>query len=84
MNKQQIGVVITPTKNKTAKVCVFRRSLHPKYKKSMLIKKTFLIHDEQNICQLGQYVIIESCSPISKKKNWKLKEILRNLYHFKN
>jgi len=84
MINKQIGVVITPAKNKTAKVCVFRRALNSKYKKSTLVKKNFLIHDEQNLCQLGQYVVIESCSPISKKKNWKLKEILINLYHFKN
>lgn len=84
MNKKQLGVVITPSKNKTAKVCVFRHYVHSKYKKSVVLKKNFLIHDEQNLCKLGQYVIIESCSPISKRKNWKLKEILINLSHFKN
>jgi small subunit ribosomal protein S17 len=36
-----------------------------------------MAHDEKNICQSGDLVLLEESAPISKNKKWNLKEILK-------
>lgn len=76
IKQKKLGVVVTIPKSKTAKVCVLTRIQYPKYHKIYIKKKNFLIHDENHECKLGDFVIIEECSPISKLKSWKLNKIL--------
>ena len=35
-----------------------------------------MAHDEQNQCQVGDKVVIEETRPLSKRKRWRLKEVL--------
>ncbi len=62
--------------DKTITVLVERRLRHPIYGK--YVKKTtkLVAHDEQNSCNEGDTVRIMETRPLSKRKRWRLVEIL--------
>ncbi|MGH8557936.1 MAG: small ribosomal subunit protein uS17 [Methylococcales bacterium] len=35
-----------------------------------------MAHDENNVCQEGDLVSLTACRPISKRKTWRLVEVL--------
>ena len=74
--KQQVGIVISNKMQKTIVVKIENRYSHPIYLKTLLKTKKYLVHDEFETCNIGDQVIVEECRPISKKKRWKLVEIL--------
>lgn len=78
VKKQRIGVVVNNKANKTVTVAIQIRYQHPKYFKTLLKTKAYLVHDEKNESKIGDIVLIEESAPISKLKKWKLKEILRS------
>ncbi|MCL6523409.1 MAG: 30S ribosomal protein S17 [Thermoflavifilum sp.] len=77
LRKTRVGVVTSNKMQKTITVSVERRVKHPIYGK--FIKKTtkFLAHDEQNSCQIGDLVRIMETRPLSKRKCWRLVEIIQ-------
>lgn len=74
--KERIGVVISTKAKKTINVAIVRRYPHLKYRKVILKTKNYMAHDENNICKLGNLVLIQECAPISKNKTWILKKII--------
>lgn len=72
----KVGVVTSNKMNKTAVVSVERLVRHPLYKRAFKKTSTFMVHDEENRCKIGDRVRIVECRPISKNKNWRLAEIL--------
>ena len=74
--KTRIGVVSSNKMTKTITVTVERKVKHPMYGK--FIKKTtkFMAHDEKNECGIGDLVTITETRPLSKNKNWRLKQIV--------
>ena len=72
----KIGVVVGKKMKKTVTVLVERQVRHPLYKKTIRRRKTFLAHDEYEKCKLGDVVRILETRPISKRKKWKVTEIL--------
>lgn len=73
VNKQKLqGTVVSDKMNKTVTVLVNRFVKHPKYGKFMNISKKYKAHDEKDAFKVGDQVIIESCRPISKDKNFKV------------
>ena len=62
--------------HKTVVVRVERTVRHPLYKKTMRRRKRFLAHDEANDCRNGDRVLIEECRPLSRRKTWRVVEIL--------
>ena len=50
---------------------------HPLYKKYIRVRKKFMAHDEQDTAQTGDFVRIEESKPISKRKCWVLKDVIR-------
>ncbi|QOR75242.1 MAG: 30S ribosomal protein S17 [Thermoflavifilum sp.] len=77
LRKTRVGVVTSNKMQKTITVSVERRVKHPIYGK--FIKKTtkFLAHDENNTCQIGDVVRIMETRPLSKRKCWRLVEIIQ-------
>jgi small subunit ribosomal protein S17 len=75
--KERIGIVASNKSEKTAIIIVQMRYQHPKYSKTILKTKRYMVHDEKNDCKPGDIVLVEETTPISKKKNWKLKKILK-------
>jgi small subunit ribosomal protein S17 len=74
--KQQIGIVISNRMQKTIVVKIENKYPHPLYSKTLVKTKKYLAHDEQDKCNIGDQVLLEECRPLSKKKRWKLIEIL--------
>ena len=76
LRKERIGIVSSVYMNKSIVVSVERRVQHPIYEK--FVKKTskFMVHDEKNVCNIGDTVAIMETRPISKRKCWRLVEIL--------
>ena len=71
-----IGKVVSNKGNKTAVVSVERLVKHPKYGKLMRRHTKLHVHDEQNVCQMGNVVKIRESRPISKLKNWVLVDVI--------
>ena len=76
LRKERIGVVVSNKMQKSIVVEVERREKHPIYGK--FIKKTsrFMAHDEKNDCNIGDTVRIMETRPLSKRKCWRLVEII--------
>ena len=64
------GAIVKKSGEKTVKVEVNEYRAHPKYKKRYRITKRFLVHDENNVGQVGEIVSIQQHRQISKKKAW--------------
>lgn len=71
-----IGLVISDKMNKSAVVSVQHRVKHPVYGKYIRRSTKFHIHDEENICHIGDTVSIRQCRPISKTKSWILVDVV--------
>lgn len=72
----QTGIVVSHAMNKTVVVEVERRNPHPVYKRIVRRSNRFMCHDEQNECQTGDKVRIIESKPLSKRKRWRVKEIV--------
>jgi small subunit ribosomal protein S17 len=78
MPKRQItGRVIKMAGEKTATVLVERKVIHPKYHKTVKRFKKYLIHDEKGSAKIGDTILAIECRPISKRKSFRLLEILK-------
>jgi small subunit ribosomal protein S17 len=62
--------------DKTISVYVERRVKHPIYNKTMKSSKKYIAHDELNNCNIGDTVRIMETRPLSKRKRWRLLEII--------
>jgi len=76
LRKERVGVVSSDKMEKTITVVVERRLQHPMYGKFVKKSKKFTAHDEKNECGIGDKVRIVETRPLSKKKRWRLVEIL--------
>lgn len=76
LRKERIGVVTSDKMDKSITVAVHRKVKHPIYGK--FVKKTtkFIAHDEKGECGIGDTVRIMETRPMSKRKNWRLVEII--------
>jgi small subunit ribosomal protein S17 len=72
----KVGVVVGNKMKKTVTVLVERQVRHPLYKKTVIRRKKFLVHDEYEKCQVGDLVKIIETRPLSKRKKWRVKEIV--------
>ena len=70
------GTVVATAMNKTATILVQSKKRHPKYEKIIKRSKKYLIHDEKGELRVGDFVAVRECRPISKRKSFKLHEIL--------
>jgi small subunit ribosomal protein S17 len=74
--KQKIGIVISNKMQKTIVVKIEDRYSHPMYSKTLIKTKKYLAHDELEECNIGDEVLVQECRPLSRRKRWKLVEIL--------
>ena len=69
--KKMITAKVVKTEmNKSAVVSVERLVKHPVNGKYIKRTSKFHIHDENNVCEVGQMVKITQSKPISKTKSW--------------
>lgn len=76
LRKERIGVVTSNKMEKSIVVSEVKRVKHPMYGKFVLKTKKYVAHDEKNDCNEGDTVKIMETRPISKRKCWRLVEIL--------
>jgi small subunit ribosomal protein S17 len=74
--KVRIGSVVSNKMQKSIIVAIERRVAHPIYKKYFKKTTKLMAHDENNECGLGDVVKIMEIRPLSKRKKWRLVEIV--------
>ncbi len=76
LRKTRVGKVVSNKMDKTVVVAIEDNVKHPLYKK--IIKNTIRLkaHDENNICGIGDRVLIMETRPLSKDKRWRVVEIV--------
>lgn len=77
MAKTLTGVVTSDVADKTITVTVTSRETHPIYKKQYTVTRKYAAHDEKNDANKGDTVRITEVRPISKRKSFKLDEIVK-------
>lgn len=70
------GVVTSNAMDKTVVVRVETTRRHRLYGKVIKAHKKYKAHDEENACQVGDWVRIVESRPLSKEKRWVVGEIL--------
>ena len=72
-----VGTVVSTKMQKTVNVAVDRYRVHPKYHKRLRYTKKFMAHDENEVANTGDLVMIVPCQRISRHKHFMLREIIR-------
>jgi small subunit ribosomal protein S17 len=73
---EKIGIVVSTKMQKTIVVIVENKFRHPRYAKTVVKTKRYLVHDEENKAKLGDTVLMTQTRPLSKNKRWRLERIL--------
>jgi len=76
LRKTRIGIVVSNKMDKTITVAIERRVPHPIYRKYFKKTTKLMAHDEKRECGLGDKVKIMETRPLSKRKRWRLIEIV--------
>ena len=76
IRKERIGIVTSNKMEKSIIVSEVNKVKHPMYGKFVLRTKKYVAHDKDNECNIGDTVKIMETRPLSKRKNWRLIEIL--------
>lgn len=74
--KMKIGLVTSDKMDKTITVAVQRKIKHPFYGKFINKTTKFAAHDETNDAHIGDRVRIMETRPLSKRKRWRLIEVI--------
>ena len=74
--KVRVGKVVSDKMDKTIVVAVERSKRHPLYGKIIRRAKNYMVHDESNECKAGDKVRIMETRPLSRKKRWRLIDII--------
>lgn len=76
LRKERVGKVVSDKMHKSIVVAVSRKVKHPIYGKFIGKTTKFVAHDEKNECTAGDTVRIMETRPLSKRKRWRLVEII--------
>lgn len=74
--RQKIGLVVSNKMNKSIVVATTTTFKHKVYRKVMAKTQRYIVHDPENICKIGDTVLVEEHPPLSAKKRWIFKKIL--------
>ena len=76
LRKTRVGIVVSDKMDKTVVVAIQDNVRHPLYNK--IVKRTVKLkaHDEENICNEGDKVLVTETRPLSKDKRWRVTEII--------
>lgn len=79
MNRGKIleGIVISDKMDKTITVLVKEKISHQLYKRLLIKRKKYKVHDNDNKAKVGDRVKIIESRPFSKEKHFRLLEIIR-------
>ena len=74
--KARVGKVVSNKMQKSIVVAIERRVPHRLYKKYFTRTTKLMVHDEKQQAGMGDTVKIIESRPLSKRKRWRLAEIL--------
>ena len=74
--KTREGMVVGTAMDKTAIVAITDRVRHRRYDKTVQRVTKLYVHDEENTLNEGDRVRVAETRPLSKKKRWRLLEIV--------
>ncbi|MGH8274034.1 MAG: 30S ribosomal protein S17 [Gammaproteobacteria bacterium] len=74
--RRLVARVVSTRMDKSASVEITRMVRHAVYGKYLRRRTKLLVHDEANECRTGDLVAISSCRPLSKRKAWRVVEIV--------
>ena len=74
---EKVGVVISNKMQKSIVVAVEWQVRHGLYGKTQRRTSTFMVHDENNEAKPGDTVAIVESRPLSRRKRWTLKQVVR-------
>ncbi len=75
--QERVGHVLSSKMDKSIVVEIERRILHDRFKKIVTRRTKLMAHDDKNLAQLGDIVKVMETRPLSKRKRWRLVEIIR-------
>jgi small subunit ribosomal protein S17 len=76
LRKERVGKVVSNKMTKSITIAINRKVKHPIYGKFMNKTTKFMAHDEKNEAGIGDTVRISETRPLSKKKRWRLVEVI--------
>lgn len=76
MAKSLTGIVSSNKTDKTIVVTVSASKTHPIYRKKYMTSKKFMAHDEKNVANEGDKVLITESRPLSARKRFVLTKVL--------
>jgi len=71
------GVVVSNKMQKSIVVAVEWQVRHGMYGKTERRTSKFMVHDEENVAKIGDTVEIVETRPLSLRKRWTLKRVVR-------
>ena len=74
---EKTGVVVSNKMQKSIVVAVGWQVRHGLYGKTQRKTSTFMVHDESNTARIGDTVEIVETRPLSRRKRWALKRVVR-------
>lgn len=75
--KQTRAFVVSKTGDKSIVVQIDYLTRHPKYGKYLRRRTKLAVHDPRNEAGVGDIVEITECRPISKRKSWRLLNVVQ-------
>jgi len=74
--RTRTGKVVSDRMNKSITVAVDRQVKHSIYNKFITKTTKYMVHDENDEAREGDTVLIMSTRPLSRRKSWRLVEVL--------
>ena len=74
---QKTGVVVSNKMDKSVVVRVDHTMHHRAYKRYIRKSAKFMAHDEKNACKIGDIVEIVESRPLSARKRWRVRRVVR-------
>ena len=76
IRKTRVGTVVSDKMDKTIVVAIKTKVRHPLYGKMINHTTKFKVHDEENVCGIGDTVKVMETRPLSRDKRWRLVTII--------
>jgi len=74
--KTLVGVVVSDKMDKSVVVRTEQLISHKLYGKFSKRHIKYMADDPENTCNMGDRIMIEECRPISRRKRWRVREII--------
>ena len=74
--KTKVGSVVSNKMDKSVVIQVERLIRHKLYGKYIRKSVKYMADDPNNICNIGDVVLIEECRPLSKNKRWRVRSVV--------